>query len=215
MPSSAGGRWKRAGYPVPRQRPTRLGGGPMQKYQPDRWQLGSGLPNSLSRRQFVEGAGVAGLGLLAGCMLPSARTGQPAKIHRIGFLGPESANTGPGSNLDAFQQGMGELGYIEGQHYVLEARFAEGSVDRHTALAHELLAQQVDVFVAGGPGAIALRDAKATQPIVTFMADPVAQGLAASFARPGGNITGLSGDHRGVGKKSPGVPKGTGADSAP
>jgi putative ABC transport system substrate-binding protein len=96
--------------------------------------------------------------------------------------------------MDAFQQGLRELGYIEGQNIVIERRHAEGKLDRIPELAAELVRLNVDVIVTSGPTATRpAKGATSTIPIVmTFDDDPVGSGFVASLAHPGGNITGLS-----------------------
>jgi len=122
-----------------------------------------------------------------------AEAQQPAKVPRIGYLGGgySAANL---PRLQAFRQGLREAGYIEGKNIVIEYRYAEGKRDRVPALAAELVRLKVDVIVTSGP--LATRSAKqATVAIPIVMAfddDPVGSGYAASLARPGGNITGLS-----------------------
>jgi putative tryptophan/tyrosine transport system substrate-binding protein len=137
---------------------------------------------------------VAGLGLLSGCGIPFGPAAQPARPHRIGYLGSGSPAQSA-SNLEAFRHGLRELGYVEGQNVVFERRYAEGREARYPELAAELVRLEVDVMLAGGSATIrALGQATATIPIVFPGAgpDPVADGLVASLARPGGNITGLS-----------------------
>ena len=116
---------------------------------------------------------------------------QPAKIVRIGFLGVESAS-GYTSRVDALRAGLRELGYVEGKNMVIEFRWADGKNDRLPELAAELVRLKVDVLVTHAvPGTRAAKEATTTIPIVTaVVADPVALGLVASLARPGGNITG-------------------------
>jgi putative tryptophan/tyrosine transport system substrate-binding protein len=122
-----------------------------------------------------------------------AQAQQATKIPRIGYLGgaAPSANAGP---REAFQQGLRELGYVEGKSIIIEWRSAEGKLDDLPALAAELVRLKVDVIVTGGGRAT--RTAKeATKTISIVMAqvpDPVGDGFVASLARPGGNITGLS-----------------------
>jgi len=129
--------------------------------------------------------------LLAPCSAAEAQ--QPGKIARIGYLtGPSlSANT---ERIEAFRQGLRELGYAEGKNIVIEWRSAEGKLDRLPALAAELVRLKVDVIVTTGPTPTsAAKEATVTIPIVmTQDTDPVANGFVASLARPGGNITGLS-----------------------
>src|SRR4051812_26086096 len=96
-----------------------------------------------SRRQFVQGVGVAGLGLVAGCGLPFSRPQRP-KVYRIGFLsGTFSASS---AEVEAFRQGLRALGYVEGHNTLLESRFTEND-DQLPALAAELVRLNVDVIV--------------------------------------------------------------------
>jgi putative ABC transport system substrate-binding protein len=118
---------------------------------------------------------------------------QPAKIPRIGYLNASSPATNP-DRIEAFRQGLRELGYVEGKNIVIEYRYAEGKLDRLPALLAELGHLKVDVIVtAGPPGTRAAKEAAVTIPIVMgFDNDPVGNGFVASLARPGGNITGLA-----------------------
>ena len=122
----------------------------------------------------------------------AAEAQQAAKIARIGYL---ATNPATSQHLrEAFLQGMGDLGYVEGRNLVIEYRDAEGKVERLPALAAELVALKVDVIVASGTlAALAAKQATRTLPIVFSPAgDPVGSGLVTSLARPGGNVTGLS-----------------------
>jgi len=123
----------------------------------------------------------------------SANAQQPKKVHRIGFLSTASLSAISG-RIEAFRQGLRELGYVEGKNIVIEYRHAEGRVDRLPALAAELVRLQLDAIVTSGPQPVRpMREATATIPIVfAFDDDPVGSGFVASLARPGGNITGLS-----------------------
>ncbi len=123
---------------------------------------------------------------------PPAEAQQPGRLPVIGHLGASSSLNN--DRVDAFRQGMRELGYVEGKNIAIEWRFAEGRRDRLPALANELVRLKVDVIVAGGGNATrAAKKATSTIPIVmTQSGDPVAEGFVASLARPGGNITGLS-----------------------
>ena len=119
-----------------------------------------------------------------------AEAQQPGKAPRVGYLVSRSA---PGPNDQGFQQGMRELGYVEGQNIVIERRWAGGDPDRLPDLAADLVRLKVDVIFAGGAAVGAVKRATGTIPIV-FIAegDPVGSGLVASLARPGGYITGLA-----------------------
>ena len=123
----------------------------------------------------------------------SADPQQPKKVPRIGFLlgATPSANT---VRIEAFRQGLRDLGYVEGKNIVIEERYAEGKLDRLPALAAELVRLKVDIIVSAGPTVTRVaKEATVTIPIVMgFDDDPVGSGFVASLARPGGNITGLS-----------------------
>jgi ABC-type uncharacterized transport system substrate-binding protein len=123
----------------------------------------------------------------------SAWAQQPKKIPRIGFLGASSPSA-ISARIEAFRQGLRELGYVEGKNIVIEYRYAEGKLDRLSTLAAELVRLGVDVIVLAGPASIRpAKEATSTIPIVMANdADPVGSGVVASLARPGGNITGLS-----------------------
>jgi putative ABC transport system substrate-binding protein len=118
---------------------------------------------------------------------------QPAKVHRIGFLA-SGFPSGTSSSLEAFRKRLGEMGYAEGRDVAIEYRWAEGRQDRLPGLANELVRIKVDVILASGMSAVlAAKNATKTIPIVfAGAADPVAWGLVASLAQPGGNVTGLS-----------------------
>ena len=122
-----------------------------------------------------------------------AEAQQAGKVPRIGFLAapPFSAMT---ARVEAFRQGLRELGYVEGKNIVIEWRSAEGKFDRLPDLASELVRLKVDVIVTGGPQATRpAKEATSTLPVVMgFDTDPVGNGFVASLARPGGNITGLA-----------------------
>ena len=123
-----------------------------------------------------------------------ATNAQPAaKVYRIGFVTPLSANPEP-PTLRAFREGLRALGYIEGKNVVIEARFADGHNERLPALAAELVGLKLDLLVAGSDvGAIAAKKATATLPIVfAGVSDPVDKGIVTSLARPEGNLTGIS-----------------------
>jgi putative ABC transport system substrate-binding protein len=118
---------------------------------------------------------------------------QPTQIQRIGLLSGASPSTNVPRH-EAFRQGLGELGYVEGKNIVIEYRYAEGKLDRLPMLAAELVRLNVDIILTAGPGPTrAAKASTSTIPIVMAQdSDPVADGFVASLARPGGNITGLS-----------------------
>jgi putative ABC transport system substrate-binding protein len=137
--------------------------------------------------------------LLMFLVVPLAALGveaQPAaKVHRVGFLSAGAQPPTPLPSLEAFQGGLRELGYVERQNLVMEWRFAGGALARLPDLATDLVRSNVDVIVVAGPGPMqAARAATTKIPIVMLAGsgDPVGDGLAASLARPGGNITGLT-----------------------
>src|SRR5260370_25169977 len=137
--------------------------------------------------------GVIAGGLLGGPLAAEAR--RAGKVYRIGLLGnpplPESSPDAPG--WGTLRQGMKELGYVEGKNIVFEYRWSEGKVDRFPSLAAELASLHVDVIVTIGPGVAPAKRATTTIPIVMSNGpDPVGEGLIASLAHPGGNITGVA-----------------------
>jgi putative ABC transport system substrate-binding protein len=144
------------------------------------------------RRELLHGSlAVAGLGLLAGCGRLPFPGRQPAKVPLIGYLGGSASPL----LLEAFRQGLREHGWVEGQSVALEARFADGQIERLPELAEELLRLPVDLFVtAGANSTLAAHSASSTLPIVqaTGSGDLIAEGLVRSFAQPGGNVTGLT-----------------------
>ena len=133
------------------------------------------------------------LGALFFALCFYANAQQPAKVPRIGFLSSLSP-AAVSARMDAFRQGLRELGYVEGKNIVIESRWAEGKTERLPELAAELVRLKVDVIVTGGPSVNRFaKEATVTIPIVlAFDNDPVGNGFAASLARPGGNVTGLS-----------------------
>jgi putative tryptophan/tyrosine transport system substrate-binding protein len=124
----------------------------------------------------------------------SAEAQQPGKVPQIGILVPSGDPSTPSRQVEAFRQGLRELGYIEGKNILVEYRYAEGKQDRIPSLVAELVQLKVDVFVVTSLRAIrAAMQATKTIPIVMVTTvDPVASGLVVSLARPGGNITGLT-----------------------
>jgi putative ABC transport system substrate-binding protein len=123
-----------------------------------------------------------------------AEAQQPGKIFRIGFLDNSTAS-GMAVLLDAFRQELSKLGWIEGKNITIEYRFGEQKNERLPELAAELVRLKVDLIVtAGGPTPFAAKGATTTIPIVmTTSTNPVEEGLVASLARPGGNVTGFAG----------------------
>ncbi len=143
----------------------------------------------MRRREFIAIATGAAAWPLA------AQAQQAPNVARIGYLAVGSLESPEVQTiLDALREGLAELGYIEGRNIVIEARGADGIVERLPALAAELVKQNVDVLVVSGttPG-LAAQKATTTIPIViNAMGDPVRDGLVASLAHPGGNITGTA-----------------------
>jgi len=141
--------------------------------------------------------GAALVAVLAASLLaaPLAADAQQTRmVPRIGWLGATSPSDRP-PLLDAFRQGLRELGWVEGQNIVIDYRYAEGRDDRLPDLAAELVRLKVDLIVSfGTQGVTAAKNATGTIPIVMIaVRDPVGTGLIASLARPGGNVTGGSG----------------------
>ena len=137
---------------------------------------------------------VLALSVMLFALCGSVEAQQPGKVPRIGFLDVSTAS-GMAVLLDSFRQELSKLGWVEGKNIAIEYRFAEQKLDRLPQLAAELVHLKVNLIVVSGtPPAVAAKKATATIPIVmAASADPVAAGLVASLARPGGNITGLSG----------------------
>ena len=137
------------------------------------------------------------LSLLATLILASihlAEAQQAKKVHRIGFVSGVGDPTTPGFQVEAFRQGLRDLGYIEGKTILVEYRYVEGKLDRIPSLVAELVQLKVDVLATGNLAAIrAAKQATKMIPIIMVTSeDPVATGLVDSLARPGGNITGLT-----------------------
>jgi ABC-type uncharacterized transport system substrate-binding protein len=143
----------------------------------------------MRRREFISALVGASVRPLA------ARAEQPKKVPRIGFLATGSLESAEArAILNAFYQGLREHGYIDGANVIVEVRAADLKIERFPALASELVGLNLDLIVASNSVAgRAVQQATATIPIVIpVMGDPVGDGLVASLARPGGNITGLT-----------------------
>ena len=133
--------------------------------------------------------------LLALLAAPLATEAQPAKVARIGYLSPLSVSADGSQRLfEAFRNGLTELGYAEGRNIAIESRWAAGKYERLPSLAAELVRLRMDVIVtAGVPAILAAKKATSRIPIImAVVVDPIATGLVASLARPGGNVTGMS-----------------------
>jgi len=131
---------------------------------------------------------------LARVVGPAVAEAQAEKVPRVGYLNPRAGTSPPGSGFKAFQDTLRDRGYVEGQNIAIEYRWGEGKEDRLRAFAADLVRRRVDVIFA--VSSIALRAARnetQTIPIVAvdLETDPVASGIAASLARPGGNVTGV------------------------
>ena len=134
------------------------------------------------------------LGALALLAAPRAAKAQPAgKVYRIGMLETRSTPLNA-ANIDAFRQGLRELGYKEGQDFEIVYRSSDGRDERFPSLASELVGLKVDLILTRGtPASLAAKNATRTIPVVmASVGDPVGTGLVASLGRPGGNVTGLS-----------------------
>ena len=131
-----------------------------------------------------------GAGVFSALLSPVVRA-QTKRVARIGFLGAASA-AGYANQVAAFRKGLQEFGYEEGKTLVIEYRWADGKYERLPELAAELVRSKVDLIVSHGtPGTLAAKQATSVIPIVIAnIGDPVATGIVASLARPGGNITG-------------------------
>jgi putative ABC transport system substrate-binding protein len=143
----------------------------------------------MDRRAFVIGVGS---GLLAAPLVAEAQ--QVGKVYRLGVLTPGVRPSSPVTTANLLPLILRDLGYVEGKNLLIEQRFAEGKLDRLPGLARELVQLRMDTLVAVSPPSVkAAKDATNTIPIVMLLSysDPVELGFVASFARPGGNITGV------------------------
>ena len=143
------------------------------------------MKRAMNRRAFI--------GVIAGSALASARSvaAQPkGRVYRVGFLFPGS----PGLGIAAFEPAIRSLGWVPGQNLILEQRYAHGDLSRLPALAAELVGLKVDVILVSSLAIPAARAATRTIPTIMAFAvdDPVEEGWAASLARPGGNLTGVT-----------------------
>jgi putative ABC transport system substrate-binding protein len=131
---------------------------------------------------------------LLGGYVGIAQAQQKKKVPRVGYVEATGDPRTPGPSVEAFRQGLRDLGYIEGKNILVEYRYAEGKLDRLPGLVAELVQLKVDVLVAPVlPAVRAAKEATKTIPIVMVLAvDPVATGIVDSLARPGGNVTGLT-----------------------
>ena len=143
-----------------------------------------------SRRRLIQGSvALVSLGLLAGCLPVS-----PTRVPRVGILTTASLETGRRKpQLDAFKDHLGRLGYVEGQHVLLEARWSDDQLEKLPGLAAELVRLPVDVLVTADSSISPAMQVTQTVPIVfASSAAPIETGQVVSYARPGGNVTGLA-----------------------
>ena len=159
------------------------------------WMRGlvSSSDNLKSKIENLKLVGVFAIALIFAFGGAVAEAQQTGKIPRIGFLDSSTASSSA-LLVEAFRQELSKLGWIEGKNFTIDYRFAEQKPERMSDLAAELVRLRVDLIVVSGIGvALAAKKATTTIPIVmTRAGDPVALGLVASLARPGGNITGVS-----------------------
>ena len=150
--------------------------------------LASASRAMVSRRAFL--GGLVGAGLLAPL---AARAQQPERFFRVGMIERTSIAVNA-VNVQSFRQGLRDLGYVEGEHFAIEYRSAEGQDQRYPGLVSELARLKVDLIVTRGtPAALAAKSGAGAIPVVIIgVGDPVGQRLVESLAHPGGNVTGLS-----------------------
>jgi len=143
---------------------------------------------AINRRAFL--VGLVGAGFAGPLTLEAQR---PEKLYRIGMVDRTSIEINA-ANVQGFRRGLRELGYVEGESFVIEYRSADGQDRQFPGLASELVRLRVDLILTRGtPAALAAKNATGTIPVVIIgVGDPVGQGLVASLAHPGGNVTGLS-----------------------
>jgi len=149
--------------------------------------------NPKSKMQNPKWVGIFAIALTFASGGAAVKAQQSNKIPRIGYLNAVSSSS-VSDRIEAFRQGLRELGYVEGKNIVIESRYAEGNLEYLPVLAAELVRLKVDVIVSSGPTPTRFtKKATSTIPIVMAQdSDPIGNGFVASLARPGGNITGLS-----------------------
>lgn len=127
-------------------------------------------------------------------MAATADGQQPTKTPRIGYISGDGNADNPGPRIEAFRQGMRDLGYIDGKNIHIEYRYIEGKAERMASLVTELIQQKVDLLVTANfsTSRIAQKETKTLPIVIAIPEDPVATGLVDSLARPGGNITGVT-----------------------
>lgn len=138
-------------------------------------------PALVSRRAILAGA--------AAMLAPGQARAQSGPPHRLGWISTEPE---PDPFVDGFREGMRRLGYTEGRDFVLELRYAPGNLDRLRAAATELISSRVAFIVASGPAVRAIKTVRDVPVLFVISGDPVALGIAATVARPGGNFTGFT-----------------------
>jgi putative ABC transport system substrate-binding protein len=138
-------------------------------------------PALVSRRAILAGA--------AAMLAPGRARAQSGPPHRLGWISTEPE---PDPFVDGFREGMRRLGYTEGRDFVLELRYAPGNLDRLRAAATELISSRVAFLVASGPAVRAIKTVRDVPVLFVISGDPVALGIAATVARPGGNFTGFT-----------------------
>jgi putative ABC transport system substrate-binding protein len=168
-----------------------------EKQMHKKFRIRFGFPRSDNRKSKIENLNWVGIFAIALTFVLGgavAEAQQAGKVLRVGFLDSSTASSMAGL-LETFRQELSKLGWIEGKNIAIEYRFAEQKNERLPELAAELVRLRVDLIVASaGPSVLAAKGATTTIPIVmTNPADPVREGMVASLARPGGNVTGLSG----------------------
>ena len=147
-----------------------------------------------NRRQFLQaGLALGGVGALSACGIPL--TPARPRLSRIGFIDVASGSDQPSRWIDAFRDGLRQAGYVEGQNVAVDYRWSPGEEEQLSALVAELVREHVDVMVTATSGVTqAVQRATSTIPIVMVrVGDPIGVGIVARLARPGGNVTGLSG----------------------